>query len=246
MERLKTWVWDHKVPVLIGIGILIVLIIAFALWRTFYYDNKKIVLGVDVSAYQGEIDWEIISEQGISFAYIKATEGTDFIDKRFNENWTAARKTNLKVGAYFFVNFNKGGKDQAKYFIKNVPKESGSFPPVIDLELYGDYLDNPPQKEKVNTMLKEMIETLKEKYGEIPIIYTNYNTYNQYLSNAFTEVPIWICDISSSNPELSGGHKWVFWQYSQRQILQGYDGEERFIDMNVFNGDTKAFKAMFN
>ena len=85
MERLKTWVLDHKVPVLIGIGILIVLIIAFALWRTFYYDNKKIVLGVDVSAYQGEIDWEVISEQGISFAYIKATEGTDFIDKRFNE-----------------------------------------------------------------------------------------------------------------------------------------------------------------
>ncbi len=209
------------------------------------YGNHDYVKGVDVSAYQGKIDWPTLAGQDIRFAYIKATEGADHEDSRFDENWREARKTSLKVGAYHFVNFDQDGKTQAEHFIQKVPKEKDSLPPVIDLELYGNYVEKPMDKDKVQAILNDMIIRFEEYYEQTPIIYTNYNTYNTYLADAFAEIPIWICDISDQEPDLSAGHQWIFWQYSQRELLNGYSGEERFIDMNIFNGDLKAFKETF-
>ncbi|MEF9918475.1 MAG: glycosyl hydrolase family 25, partial [Eubacterium sp.] len=59
------------------------------------------------------------------------------------------------------------------------------------------------------------------------------------------ETPIWICDLSDQTPELKGGHDWILWQYSQRGILKGYNGEERFIDMDLYNGTLYQFKKAF-
>lgn len=246
MDTIKEWILDHKAVAIIGAVVLLLLVVGIGVFiGRGTFSNKDTVLGVDVSAYQGEINWKKLAKQNIDFAYVKATEDTDHLDSQFEDNWKNARKAGLKVGAYLFVNFNEKGKDQADYFIKNVPNEKDSLPPVIDLELYGDYLDQPMAKDKVVAMLKEMVAALEGEYDKTPIIYTNYNTYNTYLADSLKEIPIWICDISSSQPDLEGGHQWVFWQYSQRQILEGYDGDELFIDMNKFNGDLKEFKAMF-
>lgn len=100
-------------------------------------------------------------------------------------------------------------------------------------------------KNKVQAIVNDMIVRFKDYYEKTPIIYTNYNTYNTYLSDAFAEIPIWICDISDQEPDLKGGHEWLFWQYSQREILNGYSGEERFIDMDLYNGDLRQFKKQF-
>ena len=78
--------------------------------------GKYPVRGVDVSAYQGDIDWDILSSQNIQFAFIKATEGSDFVDEHFKENWEKARTTELKVGAYHFFSFESPGKTQAENF----------------------------------------------------------------------------------------------------------------------------------
>lgn len=116
------------------------------------------VKGVDVSAYQGDIDWKKLADQDIYFAFIKATEGKDHVDKNFEKNWKEARKAHLKVGAYHFVNFDQDGKTQADHFINTVPKENDSLPPVIDLELYGDYLNKPMDKNKVQAIVNDMID----------------------------------------------------------------------------------------
>ena len=83
------------------------------------------IRGVDVSYYQGEIDWGILAEENIDFAFIKATEGSSHIDTKFKENWEQSGKTRLKRGAYHFFSFDSNGEAQAEHFISVVPKEEG-------------------------------------------------------------------------------------------------------------------------
>lgn len=207
--------------------------------------DERYVKGVDVSAYQGNIDRQVLKKQDIRFAFIKATEGSDHLDKKFTDNWDGAAEAGLPKGAYHFVTFNEGGKKQAEFFIKNVPAAESELPPVIDFELYGDYLNNPPPAATINPIIDEMVTAFSDHYGVKPLIYTNYNTYNTYLKNRHTDIPIWICDISDAEPSLQGKHEWKFWQYSQRQILAGYDGSEKFIDMNLYNGNLTEFEKEY-
>ena len=76
------------------------------------------VVGIDVSHYQGKIDWNMIEKQKIDFAFIKATEGSSHIDECFEDNWSNAQDTSLKIGAYHFFSFESSGKKQAKLFLK--------------------------------------------------------------------------------------------------------------------------------
>lgn len=202
--------------------------------------SKYPVRGVDVSSYQGEIDWQILSEQNIQFAFIKATEGSRFSDKKFSYNLSEALKTNLKVGAYHFFSYDSSGKSQADNFIKTVPKTENMLPPVIDVEFYGDKKENPPDKEKTTKELSVMIEALNEYYGLMPIIYVTEKSYELYIENLYNECDIWIRDVFFS-PELSDGRSWTFWQYTDKAKLDGYSGEEKYIDMNVFNGSKEDF-----
>ena len=204
-------------------------------------EKEHTVRGVDVSSYQGDIDWEELSGNDISFAFIKATEGSSYIDRCFDENIAGAQKTDLAVGAYHFMSFDSDGKSQAENFISKVKADMIDIPPVIDLEFYGKYIDNPPEFSKVEEILKDLISELTEVYGRKPIIYTNRQAYYLYIAGAFDEYDIWMCDLMG-RPELPGEKEWTFWQYSHTGKLIGYSGGEEHIDMNVFNGSEKEFR----
>ena len=198
------------------------------------------VRGVDVSSYQGEIDWEILSKENIDFAFIKATEGSTHIDKYFKNNFSNALKTNLSVGAYHFFSFDSKGKTQAENFISNVPKTSGMLPPVVDVEFYSDKDKNPPNKEYVTQELSSMLAILENHYGVKPIIYTTEKVYDLYIKDAFDNYDLWIRNvICKPNKEISD---WKIWQYTNREVLKGYNGKEKYIDVNVFNGTKEDFK----
>ena len=79
-------------------------------------------MGVDVSAFQGKIDWHILAGESISFAFIKATEGSGYVDDNFEDNWRKASQTDLKIGAYHFFSYDSSGLTQAENFIQTVPK----------------------------------------------------------------------------------------------------------------------------
>lgn len=198
------------------------------------------VKGVDVSSYQGEIDWQVLAEQGISFAYIKATEGSSFTDKRFDYNFAEAQKTSLYVGAYHFFSFDSAGATQADNFIKSVIPFEGMLPPVVDVEFYGDKEKNPAERDAVTVQLKEMLCLLEEHYGQKPIIYSTKKAYETYLADDYSEYDIWIRNVITA-PRISDGRAWRIWQYTNRGRLDGYNGEERFIDINVFNGTSAEF-----
>ncbi|MBP5609087.1 MAG: glycoside hydrolase family 25, partial [Lachnospiraceae bacterium] len=99
--------------------------------------NRYPVVGVDVSAYQGDVDWKVLSSQGISFAYIKATEGSSHTDRCFSYNWEKAAECDIRTGAYHFFSFESPGKTQAEHFIETVSPVENMLPPVIDVEYYG-------------------------------------------------------------------------------------------------------------
>ncbi len=198
------------------------------------------IRGVDVSEYQGEIDWQVLSAQDIDFAFIKATEGSSYVDSRFEYNIENARKTDLKIGFYHFFSYDSSGKTQAENFINTVPKIEEALPPVADVEFYGDKAKDPPDKESVQKELNDFLSTLEAHYGKKPIIYATMKSYRLYLENDYDDYDIWIRDVFRS-PSLGDNREWTFWQYTDREILDGYNGEEHFIDMNVFNGDETAW-----
>lgn len=199
--------------------------------------DKYPVRGVDVSSYQGDIDWQTLSGE-LDFAFIKATEGSKYCDEYFAYNYSEARKTHLRVGAYHFFSFDSDGDTQAENFIKNVEPYDRMLPPVVDVEFYGDYRTNPKSADEVVPQLKLMLDDLEEYYGMRPIIYATGSAYSMYIEEALSDYDIWLRSVYFT-PE--GG--WTFWQYSDTGKLDGYNGEEKHIDLNVFYGTKEQFDS---
>lgn len=198
------------------------------------------VRGVDVSSYQGRIDWKVLAQNDIDFAFIKATEGSSHVDKTYKKNIEGAKETDIEISAYHFLSFESNGEAQAENFIATVDKQDITLPPVIDIELYGKYNNAPLDEKSVRTILDAMIQRIHQEYGKKPIIYTNHRTYSLYISGRYPDCDIWICDVAKK-PTLPDGRKWTFWQYSHTEKLSGYKGEEKHIDMNVFYGTEEEF-----
>ncbi|MBQ8823363.1 MAG: glycosyl hydrolase family 25 [Lachnospiraceae bacterium] len=201
------------------------------------------VHGVDVSHYQGDIDWVVLQNQDMDFAYIKATEGSSSVDEAFAENWEEAAQTSLKIGAYHFFSFDSEGETQAENYIQTVGTLEGKLIPVVDVEYYGDKMENPPAKEQVILELTDMLQVLEQEYGVKPMIYTTYAVYYKYLDGEFSDYPLWIRDVYLT-PELLLNRQWTLWQYSDTAILDGYAGVERYIDKNVFAGNREALDKL--
>ncbi len=201
------------------------------------------VRGVDVSSYQGDIDWPVLAEQDIAFAFIKATEGSSFTDPYFKSNFDAAVETELLVGAYHFFSYDSGGDTQAANFIAAVPKRAGMLPPVIDVEFYDDYASKPYDPDLARAQLRLMADTLRDYYGVPPILYASGRSYTLYIAGGFEDCPIWIRGVRGI-PYVSDFRIWSFWQHSDQGVLDGYSGEEMHIDLNVFRGDLTALQAL--
>jgi len=202
--------------------------------------EKYAVKGVDVSVYQGNIDWEVLSKEGISFAFIKATEGSNFVDEKFKTNYENAYKTDLFIGAYHFFSYDSEGETQAENFIKTVPKLEGTLAPVVDVEFYDANQHSPHDRAHTKKILKPLLDKLEEHYGKKPIIYATPKSYYLYLAGDYKDYPIWIRNtMFNMSPLLLDFRSWTFWQYSDTHILNGYSGDEKHIDMNVFKGTKK-------
>ncbi|MCI8265200.1 MAG: hypothetical protein HFH78_01895 [Lachnospiraceae bacterium] len=201
------------------------------------------VHGVDVSHYQGTIDWETLSQQNLDFAVIKATEGSTHIDDRFEENWQAAEQTHLYLGAYHFFSFDSEGDRQAASYIDTVGNLDGKLAPVVDVEYYGNKKNNPPARADVVKNLGALLDALEQHYQIKPIIYTTFTVYNEYIKGEFEEYPLWVRSIYCP-PEVLFGNKWSFWQYMDTAMLDGYAGDEKYIDVNVFRGTMEELEEL--
>lgn len=226
---------------LLLIGALVgVLFYRGVLWFNMPSEARYPVRGVDVSHYQETVDWQVLAKQGLTFAYVKATEGSGTADECFAANWQGARAAGLYTGAYHFFSFESAGETQAENFISNVPKEADALPPVIDLEYYRT--TDLPDKETVQTHLRTLIDRLADYYGKQPVIYTTNACWRDYLSDIGRDYTLWMRSILTV-PQGETAPLWSLWQYNPRGRLEGYSGGETMIDLNVYRGTLRQFCA---
>lgn len=193
--------------------------------------------GVDVSHYQHEIEWDtVVAKQSLHFAFVKATEGSDYTDSLFCRNWNALDRLGIRRGAYHFFRSYGCGYEQAQHFLETVDFHPGDMAPVLDIES----MDGMPAE----TMIEEAriwVDIVSRSLGVKPIIYTNQNFYERHLVGVFDSNPLWIARYSDERPSLSNGKNWDIWQYSNAGCLEGIPKQ---CDLNVFVGDATMFDRL--
>lgn len=191
------------------------------------------VVGVDVSNHQGEIDWPKLAESGVSFAYIKATEGGDFRDRSFARNWSEAKRAGVKRGAYHFFTLCRSAREQADNFIATVPDDPDALPPVVDAEHMGPCTATLTPEDHV-AMLGEYLDAVESHYGRRPLVYTTWEFDSAMLAGALSGERFWARSLVV--PPMFRTAQWVIWQYHNRGRRPGVAGD---LDLDVFRG-TKA------
>jgi lysozyme len=184
------------------------------------------VHGIDLSRHQSKVNWDAVAADGISFAFVKATEGRRHSDTFYCRNWAEMKRVGIKRGAYHFFRPSIDPKEQADNFIANVDMQYGDLPPVVDVEM-----DDDMPREEVAKQLKTWLYLVEIKYSIRPIIYTHYKFYNKFIAGEFDKYPIWIAKYGGEAPRLGGSAKWWFWQYGNKGKINGIDG---YVDFNVF------------
>ncbi|WP_210518304.1 glycoside hydrolase family 25 protein [Hymenobacter terricola] len=193
------------------------------------------VHGIDVSAYQGRIDWPEVARNRVRFAFIKASEGATLRDPRFARNWREARAAGVLCGAYHYFQPNRDGQTQADLFARTVPLAPGDLPPVLDVEA-ANFHDVAIFRREVARWLR----LIEAHYGVRPILYSNHSFYQRHLAGHFDNYPLWLAHYEVERPTLPRS-KWIIWQHSDEAYVPGIRG---VVDFNVFQGNFEDLQAL--
>lgn len=212
-------------------------------WKALYGNvtyPKGEVRGLDISHYQGDIDWDKLRNaqlQGVpvSFIFVKATQGTNIWDENFNRNFHNAKKNNITRGAYHYFSPYTSGKEQARFFCKIVQLDEHDLPPVLDVEEVGNLTTPQLQREVLRWM-----DAVEKHYGVTPILYTGYKFKTTHLNTPdFDKYPYWIAHYYVDSLQYKG--QWAFWQHTDAGKVEGIKGN---VDINLFKGDYQDLMDM--
>lgn len=179
--------------------------------------------GIDLSHHNGRVDWDRLEGAPLDFIYLKATEGEDWKDPRFQDNWLQATQRGWQVGAYHFYLLCRTGEAQAANFIQSVEVRAGTLPPAVDLE-YAHNCEPPGPRAKAVAELDIFLKKLEAEYGVQPVLYTTPEFHRDWLAKDFSGYPVWMRSLSG--PPDTG--VWL-WQYSMKGQVAGIDGP---VDLN--------------
>ncbi|MBW8889979.1 MAG: lysozyme [Fibrobacteres bacterium] len=186
------------------------------------------IQGVDVSHHQGPMDWDVLSGHGVRFAYIKATEGTDWNDPAYRSHAEAARSRGLLVGAYHYFSFCSDPERQAMHFLASLDLRPGDMLPAVDIENQGNCLRDP-DPETLRANLRIFISVVARSTGREPMLYMTAWFHWRYFGSHPLTAPLWI---RAPYWRPSEGSPWAIWQYATTRI-PGADGA---VDLNVLRG----------
>ena len=214
-------------------------------WRALYgdaeYPEGFEIHGIDISHYQGKIDWEqlknaMIKGCPVRFVIIKSTEGSSRLDENFRENFNQARDFGFIRGVYHFWSNKSTAREQAYYFLDQVHLTDGDLPPVLDIE----HKTADKSVEDFQRDVLTWLHIVEDKYHVKPIIYTYYKFKEQYLSApVFEDYPYWIAHYYVDKVQYKG--KWKFWQHTDVGKLPGIKG---YVDFNIYNGSYYELKQL--
>ena len=224
------------------------------------------VFGIDISGWVTPPDWSVVSNQGVKFVFVKASENT-FADSKFSQHWQGSKSVGMLRGAYHFFHPEANNPaQQANTFIETVGADKGELPPVLDLEQV--YVNgNPiplPSGSAMLAVIKQWLDPVENTFGRKPMIYTSAFFLNQQGVNAswLNNYPLWVAQYpympgtsqeynsvstmptpTSGMPQQPAGFQpWMFWQYSSKGQLVGFSPSQ-LLDFNYFNGSLNDLMA---
>lgn len=249
MPRWLRWMVATGIVLVFSVGFYVFFIRPYAYrWKPCYGQKgygvcmpcRYEVHGVDVSHYQGMIDWGRVAADSVGdfplrFAFLKATEGGDHGDTTFLRHLAEARRAGLVCGAYHYFIPATDARRQADFFIRTVPLRKGDLPPVLDVETLGK---RSPRE--LRAAVKVWLERVGQHYGVKPILYTSYKFKMRYLNDSLLNTyPYWIAHYYVDSVRYRG--RWDFWQHTDVGRVPGIEKE---VDLNVFNGSLDELRAL--
>jgi lysozyme len=195
------------------------------------------IFGIDVSQYQGTIDWEnleAIEEQfEIKFVVVRATAGSKKVDRNFKKNWKNLSSTVYIQGAYHYYRPDENSTDQANNFIKNVKLRKGHLPPILDIEK----MPKGQSMDKLKKGLQNWLTIVEKQFGVKPIIYTGEKYFEDFLQEDFPNYKFWIANYNPWKEKIED--EYLMWQFTEKAQLHGVN---ELVDVNVFNGNVDDLK----
>ncbi|HEV7718893.1 MAG TPA: GH25 family lysozyme [Arsenicitalea sp.] len=194
------------------------------------------IQGLDISRYQGVVDFEAARRGGTHFVFIKATEGDDYVDPAFAENWRRARAAGMPRAAYHFMYWCSTASDQAAWFERNVPADPDALPPILDLEWnnHSRTCTTRPSPAEALEKVRVMLDLMERYTGKLPIIYTDINFDRDVLAGQHLPNTFWLRSVAAEPHERYVERGFTFWQWTQTGTMQGVRGE---VDRNAFFGN---------
>ncbi len=182
--------------------------------------------GVDVSHFDGDIDFEVMKQSGVHFVYMKATQGTGFIDPKYSTNAEQATETKLVHGAYHFYQPNEDPIAQAKFFLKTIEPNQHGLPPALDVEITAD-----TTPEEIKAGVKQWLAYVEKVTQCQPMLYSNGSYWQTNLGAEFNDYPFWLADYSETMSPPPGLNNIHLWQHSDEGSVGGIVGN---VDLDVW------------
>lgn len=191
-------------------------------------DDQTYCFGIDVSQYQGQINWDevLLTKHPLRFAFVRATMGKNGTDQQFSTNWAALKRVGLQRGAYHYYRPFENSEEQANHFIAKVQLQPGDFPPVLDVERM-----SPLGAANLRKGVQNWLRIVEKHYHCKPIVYTGRYFYENNLKGSIDSYPLWI---ASYGPKEKVQHlPWTVFQFSEEMVVHGIT---TYVDGNFFQG----------
>jgi lysozyme len=217
--------------------------------KVFSAPDSYSVAGIDVSHYNGPINWKLVARAGYAFAYMKATESVSLKDERFAQNWSSAKEAGLIRGAYHVFDYCADIGKQFSNIQQTISKDSAALPIALDL-VWSHGPENPHQRNCANidqtrARIMQLNAMIEAYYKKTPIIFANQSGLNELINDDFNHDPIWLQLYGDpktdplENLKIKGSNPWTVWQHSSRGRVPGISGK---VDLDVFFGNKKALE----
>lgn len=196
--------------------------------------------GMDVSYYQTNVDWRAVRETGVAFAFIRVSDGLQFIDPRFPGYWAEARAAGVIRGAYQYFRPAQDPIAQANLLLSRMgPLQPGDLPPVLDVE----DRNSGRTPAQIAAAVRAWVAHVTAQIGRPPIVYAGLYSWRDLTSSAdLTTSPLWVAQYTSAAcPDIPAPWtRWMFWQYTAMGTLPSIPGA---VDLNLFNGSLRDLQA---
>ncbi len=235
MKNIRKIIISFLVVVTMPMYILIAPVYAFGPSSSNIYD------GIDVSGWQGNIDYSEVASSGIEIVYMKASEGTSFVDPYFNQNYTNAKANGLKVGFYHYLTArsNSEAVAEANFFVSTISGMTPDCRLAMDFESFGNL-----SAEEINEIGLTFMQTVESLSGKEMVIYSDTSNASNIFGGGLTNYPLWVAQYEVEEPTPNGNwDSWVGWQYTDAGEISGINGyvdRDRFTDGILLNENSEV------